>query len=242
MGFVEKLEADVRAIRVELEKRYQVVTSGLVHSGDAAIREAMRFNDAAVDAVIFCPISWTNDPPLVSFLQEAQKVPMVLWAYNPYPVPPDFWTLPVWLRAAGPVSVQQSSNILSRLGWNYDVVFGNEQEPATLEELDCYVRAAVVYRRLRGTRIAVLPAPCKVVVSTWVDDFFLLEKFGVELDYVSVDEFARLAASVDAKRVGDYANFLTRSFPVVDVSDEMLAGSCRQALALLELARQRGLS
>jgi len=241
-GFVDSLEGDVRAIARELEKRYQVVTSGLVHSVDAAVREARRFNEESVDAIIFCPISWTNDPPLVAFLQEASKVPMVVWAYNPYPEPPDFWTLPVWLRAGGPVSVQQSSNILCRLGWHYNVVFGNEGEAAVLEELDGYVRAALVHRGLRGTRIAVLPAPCKVVVSTWFDDFFLLERFGVELEYVSVDQFARIVASVDEKRVREYVDYLRERYPIVDVPEEMLAGSARQALGLLQLARERRLS
>jgi L-arabinose isomerase len=241
-GFVEKLESDVRAITSELEKHYTVVTSGLIHSTDSAIREARRFNAEAVEAIIFCPVSWTNDPPVVAFLQEANKVPMVIWAYNPYPEPPDFWTLPVWLRAGGPVSVQQSSNILSRLGWQYNVVFGNEREAAVLKELDGHVRAAVVYRGLRGTRIAVLPAPCRVVVSTWVDDFFLLERFGVELEYVSVDQFARIAAGIDDKRVRHYTDYLKGHYPVIDVPDEMLTGSARQALALLELARQRALS
>ena len=241
-GFIDTVERDVRAITAELEREYSVISSGLIHSVEEALREARRFNEEGVQAIVFCPIIWTNDPPVVAFLQEARKVPLVMWAYDPYAGIRDYYTIPVWLRASGPVSVQQSSNILKRFGWDFGVVFGHEKEPATLAELKSFIQAAVTLRSLKGTRIAVLPAPCRVVISTWVDEFFLLEKFGVELTYISVDLFARLAAEIPDGQVQEYVRYLREGFPNVDVDDAMLSDSARHALALVRLTREHGLS
>ena len=60
-GFMPKVEQDVRNIREALEADFQVVSSGIVHTVEAAVAEARRFNEARVDAVLYAPIIWTND-------------------------------------------------------------------------------------------------------------------------------------------------------------------------------------
>jgi len=201
-GFIQKVEQDVASITGTLARECQIVSSGLLHSTEQAIKEARRFNDEQVDAIICCPIIWTNDPPVVAFLQNARKVPFLLFAYNPYPDFPPAFKIEEWLRASGPVSVQQSSNILKRFGWDFDVCFGNEVEEELLAEIRAFVRAASVKRGLMGTRIGVLPSSCRVVISTWVDEFFLLEKFGIELQFIPVEAYAALVRQVQVFRAG----------------------------------------
>ena len=241
-GFVQKVEQDVTAITTALSRDCQVISSGLLHSTEQAVREARRFNDEQVDAIICCPIIWTNDPPVVAFLQNARKVPFLLFAYNPYPDFPGSFKIEEWLRASGPVSVQQSSNILKRFGWDYDVCFGNERETELLTEIRSFVKAASVKRGLVGTRIGVLPSTCRVVISTWVDEFFLLEKFGVELQFIPVETYATLVRQVPAADAQGYVDYLKKSFPVVGVGDEVLLESARQALAFVRLIRENHLS
>ena len=55
----------------ELAGEFEVVSSGLIHTTEAAVKEARLFNAEGVAAVVFCPIIWTNDAPVVAFLQEA---------------------------------------------------------------------------------------------------------------------------------------------------------------------------
>jgi L-arabinose isomerase len=241
-GFLQKLEGDVRRMLAVLESDYELSGSGLLHTTPDAVAEARRFNAAGVEAIVFCPIIWTNDQPVVAFLQEARKVPLVMWAYNPYPDFPAYFKIAEWVRASAPVSVQQSANILRRFGWEFDVVFGNETEAQTLRDLRAFLRAATVLRGLRGTRIAVLPSPCRVVISTWVDELFLLEKFGVELQYVPVDDYARLVREVKEAEARGYADWLRQSYPVEGVTPEVLLESAKQALAFVRLIKDRGLS
>lgn len=175
-GFIKKIESDVTSITEELRKDFDIISSGLLHTKNSAIQEARKYNEEDVDAIVFCPIIWTNDAPVVAFLQEAKKVPIIMWAYDPYRGFPDYFKIEEWLRASSPVSVQQSSNILKRYNWEYEVVFGNEKEKETLKEVKAFIRAAVVKKSLKGTRIAVLPSPCRVVISSWFDEFFFFGK------------------------------------------------------------------
>jgi L-arabinose isomerase len=241
-GFIQKVEKDVLSITNVLSRDHVVVSSGLLHSTEQALREARRFRDEQVDAIVCCPIIWTNDPPVVAFLQNAQKVPLLLLAYNPYPDFPAYFKIEEWLRASGPVSVQQCSNILRRFGWDYDVSFGNETEQALLDEITAFVRAGWVKKSLVGTRIGVLPSTCRVVISTWVDEFFLLEKFGVELQFIPVESYAALVHSVPDAEARGYVEHLKKSYPVVGVTDETLLESARQALAFVRLVKENGLS
>ena len=241
-GFLKKVEGDARRMLEALNTEYAVVSSGLLHTTEAVVAEARRFNTEGVEAIVFCPIIWTNDQPVVAFFQEARKVPLVMWAYNPYPDFPAYFKIEEWVRASGPVSVQQSANILCRFAWEFDVVFGNETEEATLRDLRAYLRAATVLRGLRGARIAMLPSPCRVVISTWVDEFFLLEKFGIELQYVPVDTYAQLVREVKEADAQGYADFLRNNYPVEGVKPEDLLESAKQALAFVRLIKENHLS
>jgi L-arabinose isomerase len=241
-GFIQKVESDVAAISAWLARDFEVVTSGLLHTTAEAIAEAERFNAARVDAIVFCPIIWTNDAPVVAFLQHAQHAPLLMWAYDPYGGFPEYYRIEEWLRASGPVSVQQSSNLLRRLGWRYEVVFGNEKDKTVQSTVRAFVRAAAVRRSLQGMRIAVLPAPCQMVIGSWMDQFYLLEKFGVELEYVPVERYANLVATIPEIEAREYAAWLQAHCEVVDTPEEILLKSCRHALAMVRMAESGGYS
>ena len=237
-GFIQNVENDVASITASLSRSFEVISSGLLHTTEQAVEEARRFNAEEVDAIVFCPIIWTNDAPVVAFLRRACKVPLLMWAYDPYGGFREYYRIEVWLRASGPVSVQQSSNILRRFGWEFEVVFGNEKDDAVQRSVGAFVRAAAVKRSLIGARIAVLPSPCRMVMGTWVDEFHLLEKFGVELEYVSVEQYARRIDAITSGEAQAYADWLAEHCEIIDTPKEMLLESCRQALAMARLAEE----
>jgi len=240
-GFLAKVEQDVRNIRQALEAEFRVVGSGIVHTVEAAVSEARRFNQERVDAVLYVPIIWTNDQPLVAFLRELGPVPLLLWSYDPYDRALDYYSISDWLRASAPVSIQQSTNIFQRFGRPYSHLLGNERRPETRRALTAFVRAAAVRRGLAGTRIAVFPSPCRVVISTWLDELELAARFGVELVYVSVAEYEGLLAQVGEAGIRDTVAWL-RGYPVLEVDEEHLRAAARQSLALVAMADKYGLA
>jgi L-fucose isomerase-like protein len=240
-GFMSKVEQDVRNIRQALEAEFRVVGSGIVHTVEAAAAEARRFNQERVDAVLYVPIIWTNDQPLVAFLRELAGIPLLLWSYDPYDKVLDYYSISDWLRASAPVSIQQSTNIFQRFGRPYSHLLGNERRPETRRALTAFVRAAAVRRSLTGTRIAVFPSPCRVVISTWLDELELASRFGVELVYVSVAEYGDLLDQVSEARVDDTVAWL-KGYPVSEVDEEHLRASARQSLAMVAMAEKHNLS
>jgi len=241
-GFVEKVEQDVATATSVLASVSDIVTSGLLHTTEQVIAEAGRFNDEKVDAVILCPIIWTNDQPIVAFLQEARKVPLMLWAYDPYARILDDYKIEVWLRSSGPVSVQQCSPILQRFGWPYEIVFGYHEEDQCINSLGAFIRAAGVRSSLRGTRIAMLPSPCRVVIGTWVDEFYLLEKFGVELIHVTVEEYLRFCEQVTDEEATKYVSWLHEHSIVINTPEDSLLKASKEALGMVRLAEHYRLS
>ena len=240
-GFMPKVEQDVRNIRESLEKDFRVLGSGIVHTVEAAVAEARRFNEARVDAVLYVPIIWTNDQPLVAFLRELAEVPLLLWSYDPYDGVLDYYSISDWLRASAPVSIQQSTNIFQRFGRPYSHLLGNERRPETRRALTAFVRAAAVRRSLNGTRIAVFPSPCRVVISTWLDELELASRFGVELVYVSVAEYEELLRQVNDAQVRETVAWL-KGYPLSEVNEKQLRAAARQSLAMVAMAQKHGLS
>ncbi|MBN2310961.1 MAG: hypothetical protein JXR94_18445 [Candidatus Hydrogenedentes bacterium] len=246
-GFVQKVEADTARAVAVLKGQMDVVSSGLLHTEEQVVEAARTFEQEGIDGLVFCPIIWTNDPPVIALIRAMRRVPLLLWAYDPYDGFPEHFRIEEWLRASGPVSVQQSANIFRRFGWDYEIAFGNENNAQALGEIVAFARAAAVKRRLVGTRIAVLPAPCNVVASTWIDDFALLETFGIELVYVPVDRLAMLVQETSESKAADYVEWLRENChmaaPAHDEGfEDVLVESARQALALVRLAEQEGLA
>jgi L-fucose isomerase-like protein len=240
-GFKENVEQDARRAREGLARLFDVVSSGIIHTVDGAVQEARRFNDERVDAVVYCPIVWTNDQPLVAFLREARRVPILLWSYDPYDRILDYYRIGDWLRASAPVSVQQSTNILTRMGWPYESCFGNEDRPQTKAALTAFAKSARVAASLHGTKIAVFPSPCRVVISTWIDELELLSRLGVELVPVSVAELLSLMRETSDAEVADAVAFLER-YPASEVTPRMLSDAARQSCAMVRMIDRYGLS
>lgn len=240
-GFLDAVQSDVERARATLAETCAVVSPGLLHTEAEVAAETRRLAEARVDAIVLCPIIWTNDQPVITFLREAPDVPLLLWAYDPYGGFLEYFALPGWLRASGAVSVQQCSNILRRFGRHFEVVHGNEKDTQTRRELAAFGRAAAVRKSLEGARIAVLPAPCRVVMGSWVDDFHLLERFGVELVYVSAESYVERVKAVSDADATAYGEWLRGRCRFEGVEEAQLLRSAKEAIAMARLAEDERL-
>ncbi|KKL44903.1 hypothetical protein LCGC14_2361040, partial [marine sediment metagenome] len=79
-------------------------------------------------------------------------------------------------------------------------------------------------------------------VSTWIDEFFLLEKFGVELEYIPVDKYDKMVKDVRERDAQEYVDFLKTNYTVDQVDDSTLLASARQSLAFVKMIEENGLS
>jgi len=81
-----------------------------------------------------------------------------------------------------------------------------------------------------------------VVISSWIDEFYLLEKFGVELEYIPVDTYNKLVHDIADKDGKDYVHFLKSNYPIEGVDDATLMASAKQSLAFVRMIEEYELS
>ncbi|HNR35221.1 MAG TPA: hypothetical protein PKO36_08575, partial [Candidatus Hydrogenedentes bacterium] len=62
-GFLDLVRRDCRAAAAALSETADVVATDLLHTVEETIAAARFFNAQDLDAILFCPIIWTNDRP-----------------------------------------------------------------------------------------------------------------------------------------------------------------------------------
>ena len=217
--------------------------SDIIHTNSQIDEWIDRGPQGSIDGLIICPLLWTNDPLILHLLSYFEKVPLMVWSYAPTDEFPKYFNVPRFVESTGSVSAQQITAILKNRGLFFSVVHGSFDNPSVSRKITAFARASRTKVRLRRTRIAVVPAPCRIVVSTWYDESFLSEYFGIELVYISVKELSEIIEAVPESAAQDYLDYLksiARSYAID--SEQQAMQSAKQALGLVELAKKYGLS
>jgi len=113
-------------------------------------------------------------------------------------------------------------------------------DPEVYRAIGAWARAMAVARRLRGLRVGVLPFRCDQMSTTWVDEFELRRRYGVELAYLELERVRRAAGRVDASEVAGFRGELAAAGTRVAVDERNLEQGIRYALALEKLQGRRG--
>ncbi len=225
-----------------LEECADVVCDGVLFSTADAQKAGQRIADARVDGVLLAPLMWCEDGIPRAALSLLRDVPLLLWTYSPGPSLPRFVPFQEMLRGSGPVSAMQLSGMLRREGVPFSSVAGHAEDPAVIDEIRVFARAAAVRREMRRARIGLLPFPCDQMASTWVDEFGLRACYGVELRHLELARVKRYAAESAAEDVGAFREAIGRAGARVEVDEQNLQEGIRYALALERMAREEHLS
>jgi L-arabinose isomerase len=132
--------------------------------------------------------------------------------------------------------------MLKREDVQYRSVAGPADDPAVFEEIRTLACAMAVRRRLRAARIGVLPFSCDLMSATWVDEFALRARYGVQLRPLELERVRRVAAEFLDSAVAGFRDALAREGARVEVDERNLSEGIRYALALERVAREEGLS
>jgi L-arabinose isomerase len=144
---------------------------------------------------------WSEDQPLLRVLEEMRDTPLLLWCWTPGTSLPMTLTALDLTKWSGPVGAQQVSGALRRSGRKFTFVIGNHNEKETIREIQEFLAAASVARSLRHARVGLVPYRYYVMPNTWVDEFDLMSKIGMDVIYVSVGELASSDACLSSSFV-----------------------------------------
>ena len=185
---------------------------------------------------------WCEDAIPRAALAILKGLPLVLWTYAPGLSLPDVVPFQVMLRGSGAVCTMQLSGMLKREGTAFWSVAGHAEDPSVFHEIMALTRAMAVRRILRSARIGVLPFRCDQMSATWVDEFGLRARYGVQLRHIELERMRRYAAERSLQEVQAFRDAILRSGASVEVDEKNLHEGMRYALAMERVIREDQLS
>lgn len=210
-------------------------------SAAEAARAGEQVAAAACDALLVAPLVWCEDEVLREALRHVPGLPLILATFVPRPALPREMSFEDMLAGSGVVGTLQASGMLAREGRAVTSVCGWHRDPSVYRRIGEHARACAAVRRLRGSRIGVLPFRCSAMSVTWVDELQMRSRHGVELVPIELGAAAAAAEAVSAESLAAYRAELDRRGIEVRVDARNLAQGARYAVALDILAEQRGL-
>jgi L-arabinose isomerase len=230
--FTEEARSRIKSIEASLAASHELISAGLVTTEESAKSAAAKFREANVDALVACCAMWSEDQPLLRVVEELRDTPLLLWCWTPGTALPERLTALDLIKWSGPVGAQQISGALRRSGREFAFVLGNHSEKRTLQEIQDFIAAASVVRGLRHARIGLVPYRYHVMTNTWVDEFDLTSKLGVDVIYISVNELLSSSEAVEPEEVKNYIDSLQGVRVLPEVSSEGLSEAARASLGL----------
>jgi len=237
----EETESRIKEIEAILATSCQVVSAGLVTTEESAESAAAKFKEANIDALVACCVMWSEDQPLLRVLEQLRDTPLLVWCWTPGTSLPENLTALELMKWSGPVGAQQISGALRRSGRKFRFVLGNHNEKETITEIQEFLTAVAVVRSLRHARIGLLPYRYDVMTNTWVDEFHLMNRVGIDVIYISVSQLASSAASVKDGEVKSYVDELQGIRVLPQVSSKGLQEAARVSLGLAKMVKDQRL-
>jgi L-fucose isomerase-like protein len=224
-----------------LEKFADPVYDGILFSTADAERAARRILAAGVDGVLLAPLMWCEDAIPRAALALLKDLPLILWTFSPGPSLPGFVPFQLMIQGSGPVCTMQLSGMLKREGAAFWSVAGHAADDSVLREIESLARAMAVRRTLKDARIGMLPFPCDQMSSTWVDEFGLRARYGIQLRHLELERVRRFAAEAAPEEVAAFRDAVVRSGAQVEVDGRNLGEGIRYALAIQRVMREERL-
>ncbi len=218
------------------------VCDGVLFTAPDAEKAGRRILAEGVDGILLAPLMWCEDAIPRAALAHLRGIPLALWTYSPGQSLPALVPFQLMLRGSGAVCTMQLSGMLRREGIDYRSIVGHADDPAVFDEIGSFARAAAVRRRLREARVGMLPFPCDQMSATWVDEFGLRARYGVQLRHLELERVRRTAAASASEAVRAFRRTLEATGAHIEVDARNMEEGIRYALALEQVIREEGLS
>lgn len=227
-------EAASRTIST-LSDSMEIVGDGVIFSDAEAEAAAKRIRGEDVDGLILAPLMWCEDSIVRSAITRLKDLPILLWTFCPEPSLPEYVPFQKGIQFSGAVCTLQLSGMMRREGYTYFPAAGSLDDPELLSSIVDSCRAMAIARRLKKTRLGVLPFPCSHMSTTYVDEFGLRTRYGVELAYLEIVRLKELACGVGEPEILSFVEEIKRTGTEIEVDERNLKEGVRYAIAMERL-------
>ena len=228
----KEVESAARRLVTRLSVGIDPVCGGVVYSPADAEKAAREIRAADVDGILLVPLMWCEDAIPRAALRLLAGLPLLLWSCSPKPRLDQSIPFQTMLRGSGAVCALQLSGMLKREGLPFIPIAGHLEDAEVYAEIVEAARLMAISRLLRSTRIGVLPFPCDLMSTTYVDEFGLRARYGVILRYLELERFRRAARSATREEIAELTRLLAERGVRIVVQESTLEEGIRYALAL----------
>jgi L-arabinose isomerase len=163
------------------------VYSGILFSEADAERAAQEIKSAEVHGLIIAPLMWCEDQILRAALRRLPRLPILLCVFFPFRKLSKSVDFQEMIKGSGSVGALQMSGFLKRERYRYQTISGYYKDPDLYQEIQDHCRSFAIAEELRNTRCGVLPFRCEQMSTTYVDEFAIRKRYGVELRYLEIN-------------------------------------------------------
>jgi L-arabinose isomerase len=236
-----QVEEVARRTVEHLRRFLEPVYPGILYSVEEARSAAAQIRREGVDGLLLSPLMWCEDPIVRAALEGLKNLPLLLWTFSPAATLPEFVPFQTMIQGSGAVCTLQLSGMLRREGYRYRSVVGHGADEELFGQMADSVRAMAVARALRKVRVGVLPFPCDQMSTTYVDEFGLRTRYGVELRYLELERVRRTAQEQTREAILELHREIEASGQQVRVDERNLTEGIKYSLALEQVMGEENL-
>jgi L-arabinose isomerase len=230
-----------REIVQNLSRFSDPVFAGVLFSEDEAERAAEAIAKSGVDGLIIAPLMWCEDQILRAALKALPELPVIACLFLPVEGLPDYVSYEEMLKGSGLVGILQMSGFLKREGYRYQSVSGYYRDPDIYEEIGDHCLAFAICRDLKNVRCGVLPFRCDQMSTTYVDEFSIRKRYGIELRYLELQRLKEEAQKVARKEIIAFKQHIEDEGQQVEVDQDTLSEGIRYAIAMEKIISEERL-
>ena len=233
---------DRNRIITQAAKYFDVCDGGNLVQPDDADRISVFFEGQNIKVLIIVSMFWSGDKPLLKLLRCLAQLPLIYWCYAPDETLPDHMLMYDLYRRSGAVGAMQNCAPLARMGKKYSIVFGSPGSKDLEKELGDYAAAYDAFFALEGTRIGQFCGRYEEMTGTYIDEFRLLARFGINMAYITPGRLLKAAESIPDKEIHTYMDELDRRCENKGVSKQALYYAVKVSMAVERVAKEEDLS
>ena len=241
-NLTEEIERAAKETVERLSRFIDPVFSGIIFSEEEARKSAQEINSAKVDGLLISSLMWCEDQILRAALKELPRLPMIIWAFSPLSIVPDFLPFQQVLKGTGTVGALQMSGFLKREGYKYQTVAGFYRDEEVYRKIENHCLAFSISKKLQSVKVGVLPFRCDQMSTTYVDEFKLRAVYGVELKHLELEYFKKAAQSLVKEEIEQFKLKLMNDGQKIEVDEKNLNEGIKYALAMEKIISEEGLN
>lgn len=217
----------------------EVVNPGFVEYEPDADRATQIFNAEGVDLIVAIELAYQKGLIPMRTLLRVQA-PILVWNTQQIRRLPEEADFDVIMENSGMAGLPELTSALTRSGRPFQLVTSHIEDPAGLDQIGQYARAAGVIRRLEHMRIGVIGHPFEGMTDLMVDGLSLRDVMGPICWPIEPEKVAVAAEAIEAGRVEKFLKEQSDRYDASEMPAELFERSGRLTLAMLDVARQGG--